>query len=205
MGVNLLDWFGYFATLVILVSLMMSSIIKLRWINLIGSVMFAVFGFMIGSIPTTVLNLGIVVIDAYYLYKLYNGKDEFNVVEAELDSKYFHYYLKKHSTEIKEQVESLDFSSGEKAYYFVRNDNTAGLLVGRRLKEDVFFIDLDFVSERYRDFKIGMHFLGESRIKKILTGYRELQAVAKTKHHEEYLKKVGFNKRAKDNIFVKKI
>lgn len=205
MEVNLLDWFGYFATVVILISLMMSSIIKLRWINLIGSLMFATFGFMISSVPTTALNLGIVIIDAYYLYKLYNGKDEFNVVEAELDSKYFHYFLKKHSTEIKEQMDVLEFSSKEKAYYFVRNDNTAGLLMGRRLEEDVFFIDVDFVSKRYRDFKIGMHFLGESRIKRILSDYKELHAVAKTDHHEEYLKRVGFIKRPTDNVFVKKI
>ena len=46
MGIHWLDWFGYAASGVILISLTMSSIVKLRWINLAGAVMFAVFGFL---------------------------------------------------------------------------------------------------------------------------------------------------------------
>lgn len=205
MEINLLDWFGYLATIVILISLMMSSIIKLRWINLIGSVMFSVFGFMIGSLPTALLNLGIVVIDTYYLYKLYGDEDEFTVVEAELTSKYFHYYLKKNSEGIREQHSLDGFSGDEKAYYFLRNNNTAGILIGRPLDEKTFFIEVDYVSEKYRDFKIGMHFLGESRISRILKGYRELRTTAKTQAHGVYLEKIGFVKRAEDEIYVKTI
>jgi len=205
MSINLLDWFGYLATIVILISLTMSSIKRLRWINLLGSVMFAIFGAMIGSIPTALLNLGIVVIDSYYLYKIYSQKDDFDVVEAELTSKYFHYYLNENAEGIREQYPSLEFSDGHKAYYFLKNNDTAGILVGRAINKDIFFIDIDYVSERYRDLKIGMHFLGESKINKSLKGYKELRAVAGTKHHLTYLKKLGFKKLAGEEVYTKTI
>ena len=48
---DLLDWIGYLGSLVVLISLLMSSIKKLRWINLVGAVIFAFYGFMISSIP----------------------------------------------------------------------------------------------------------------------------------------------------------
>ncbi len=205
MDINLLDWFGYLATIVILISLTMSSIIRLRWINLAGSVMFAIFGFMIGSIPTALLNLGIVIIDSYYLYRIYSEEDDFTVIEAELTSKYFHYYLKENSEGIKEQYSTLDFKGDHRAYYFLKNNDTAGVLIGRPIDSEVFFIDVDYVSERYRDLKIGMHFLGESRIKKTLKGYKELRAVASTKHHLTYLKKLGFEKLPEEEIYRKTI
>ncbi|MCK4513815.1 MAG: hypothetical protein KAU31_01090 [Spirochaetaceae bacterium] len=36
MTINWLDWFGYAASVVILVSLTMTSIVRLRWTNLAG-------------------------------------------------------------------------------------------------------------------------------------------------------------------------
>lgn len=60
-----LDVLGYVASLVVLVSLVMSSIKKLRWINLGGALLFSVYGFMIGSTPTGIMNLGIVMINIY--------------------------------------------------------------------------------------------------------------------------------------------
>ena len=36
----LLEWIGYTASLIVLVSLLMSSIKKLRWINLFGALIF---------------------------------------------------------------------------------------------------------------------------------------------------------------------
>ena len=66
----ILEWIGYIASMIVLVSLLMSSIKKLRWINMVGALIFGAYGFMIGSMPTGIMNLGIVIIDIYYLSKL---------------------------------------------------------------------------------------------------------------------------------------
>ena len=58
---------GYIASALVAVSLMMSSILKLRVINLVGASLFTVYGLLIGAYPVAVMNLFIVLIDLYYL------------------------------------------------------------------------------------------------------------------------------------------
>jgi hypothetical protein len=58
---------GYIASALVAVSLMMSSILKLRVINLVGAALFTVYGLLIGAYPVAVMNLFIVLIDLYYL------------------------------------------------------------------------------------------------------------------------------------------
>ncbi|GGA89890.1 YgjV family protein [Ornithinibacillus halotolerans] len=76
MDINWLEWLGYLASLIVLISLLMSSILKLRWINMIGSGLFSLYGFLIGALPVGIMNLGIVFINLYYLVKLYRAKSD---------------------------------------------------------------------------------------------------------------------------------
>ena len=194
METNLIEWFGYISSFVVLISLTMSSIIKLRWINLLGAIMFSIFGFMINSYPTGTLNLGIALIDIYYLYKIYMRKEELSMVKANFDSDYFKYFINFNRKEIDEQYNTLSETSNYRAYYYLRNNNIAGVMIGRSLDQDSFFIELDYVTEEFRDFKIGKYFLGENRIKMLLKGYNILRTRANSKHHARYLEKIGFKK-----------
>lgn len=58
---------GYIASALVAVSLMMSSIFRLRVINLVGAALFTVYGLLIGAYPVAAMNLFIVLIDLYYL------------------------------------------------------------------------------------------------------------------------------------------
>ncbi len=69
------EWFGYLASLVVLISLTMTSIIKLRVINFIGCLLFAAFAYFINSYPTMLMNLGIAGINIYYLWGIYKSED----------------------------------------------------------------------------------------------------------------------------------
>ncbi|HSV76380.1 MAG TPA: hypothetical protein VLH37_05040 [Bacteroidales bacterium] len=65
--ISILEWIGYIASVVVAVSLMMVSIVKLRWLNLVGSAVFSFYGFAIGAYPVGVLNLFIALVNIYYL------------------------------------------------------------------------------------------------------------------------------------------
>lgn len=77
MNINWLEWLGYLASLIVLISLLMNSILKLRWINLLGSSIFSLYGFLIGALPVGFMNLGIVLINIYHLVKIYHSKEYF--------------------------------------------------------------------------------------------------------------------------------
>ena len=60
---------GYAASLIILVSLLMTNVFRLRVINGLGSVLFAVYGWLIGSWPVCAINAVIAGIDGWYLLR----------------------------------------------------------------------------------------------------------------------------------------
>ncbi|QDE29983.1 MULTISPECIES: YgjV family protein [Shewanella] len=70
-SINIWEWVGYLASVVVAISLMMSNIKKLRWWNLLGAGLFVAYGLAIDAIPVALVNFFIVLIDAYYLVKLY--------------------------------------------------------------------------------------------------------------------------------------
>lgn len=72
-NVSWIEWFGYFSSVLVAISLMMSSPVKLRWLNLAGAVCFTFYGIMIKAYPIAAINLLLIFINSYHLYKLYTG------------------------------------------------------------------------------------------------------------------------------------
>ncbi|MBK7894579.1 MAG: hypothetical protein WAS33_09350 [Candidatus Promineifilaceae bacterium] len=58
---------GYMASVFVAISLMMRSVTRLRMINLVGAVLFTVYGLVIAAYPVAVVNGFIVFVNLYYL------------------------------------------------------------------------------------------------------------------------------------------
>lgn len=69
-SVNYVEWIGYAASILIVISLMMTSIIKLRIINSIGCFLFVIYGIYVKAYPVAISNAVIILINIYNLYKL---------------------------------------------------------------------------------------------------------------------------------------
>ncbi len=71
MDFTVTDIVGYLASITVLCSFLMSRMVRLRIINIIGCGLFIAYGILLDfSIPIIVTNAAIVVINAYYLYKM---------------------------------------------------------------------------------------------------------------------------------------
>ena len=188
---QLVEVVGYTGTVLVAISLMMSSIIKLRIINLIGALIFSVYGFIIGALPVGFLNGFITIVDAYYLYEIFSAKELFKILQSGSDSEYLRYFLKFHQNDIKKFFPAFDFEPAEKwnMFFVLRNSVPAGLVCAEKISEDSLFIKLDYAIPGYRDFKMGKYvynkFLKESGVKKIYTDYG-------SKEHNKYLEKMGY-------------
>jgi hypothetical protein len=66
---NGVELFGYFASLLVILSMSMKDMFVLRLINSIACGCFVVYGFLIGSIPVVLMNLAVIGINAYKVYK----------------------------------------------------------------------------------------------------------------------------------------
>lgn len=73
-NIPFIEWVGYLASIFIGISMFMKNMVKLRFINLIGCILFSVYGFTIGAYPVAIINLVISFINIYYIYNLTNKK-----------------------------------------------------------------------------------------------------------------------------------
>lgn len=67
-----IEYVGYAASILIGISMFMKNIVKLRFINLLGSLLFTFYGFTIKAYPVAIVNLVIVFTNIYYIYKMTN-------------------------------------------------------------------------------------------------------------------------------------
>lgn len=65
-----LELFGYLGTGLVLLSMMMTSLERLRWINLAGSVVSMLYAIATKTWPVVLLNLGMILINAVQLIRL---------------------------------------------------------------------------------------------------------------------------------------
>ena len=192
-NIPLIEWIGYIASTIVLVSLSLSSILKLRIINLFGSLLFAIYGFYIGSLPVGLMNLAIVFFNLYYLRKLLFQKDIFEIVETNNQQvfvqkflEYFHKDIQKYFPEFKAQTKN-----NQLVLAVMRNMNFAGVFIAN-VKEDYLEVELDYVSPQYRDYK-NATFLFDHFKKSIKSkSFQFVKAYSKVPKQINYLKKLGF-------------
>jgi N-acetylglutamate synthase-like GNAT family acetyltransferase len=202
-SIDWIEWLGYLASVVVLISLLMASVVKLRWINMIGASLFAVYGTLIDSIPVALVNFCIALIDIYYLVQFYKTRETFEVIEADMDSELFRYFVETNREDIEKQIEIDKLSGYPIARYILRDNTIAGVLVADR-KKDLLDIKLDYVTPQYRDFKAGHYYFEEhpERFKK--EGITRLRAYAREASHRNYLEKMGFSRvSGSDNEYEK--
>jgi len=187
-----IDLLGYVASFIILVSLTMKSIVKLRWINAIGSLLFVVFAFLTKSTPTIVMNFGIIFIDIAYVLGLSLKHSDYHLVKAERGSAWLEFFYQSNKIEI-DDIFGVD-AFGEAKYfsYFVCNNEIAGLLAWKEISPVECRILIDFVTPRFRDFKIGRYFFLRHLSIFREKGYSRLLYENVGKKHWKYLGKLGF-------------
>lgn len=201
-----LEWIGYTASSIVLVSLLMSSIKKLRWINLVGALLFGFYGFMIGSIPTGFMNVGIVVIDVYYLVKMYKQKDFFKVLPIDNDFGYLKVFLDFYKEDILSfgEVDLQKIMESKEKFFILRNMTPAGIFIADEIDSKSLEIKLDYVVPQFRDFKIGNFVFTNQRDYFKSLGYERFVAISEFEEHVSYVKKMGFVEQ-EEHTYIKNI
>ena len=80
MNPTVIEIIGYVGSGLVLVSFLMASVVKLRVVNTIGSFIFAVYALLIPSYPTALMNVCLVLINLYHLYKLRNSEPNYRLL-----------------------------------------------------------------------------------------------------------------------------
>jgi hypothetical protein len=101
---QLVEILGYLASALVAVSLMMKAIVKLRIINLFGSIFFMIYGIIIGAYPVACVNGFVAFINIYYLFEIFTAKEYFSILEVKQDSDYLKMFLNYHLEDITKYI-----------------------------------------------------------------------------------------------------
>lgn len=96
-----LELFGYAASAFIAILLMMSSILRLRILNLAGATAFATYGLLIRAYPIAVLNGIIALVNCFHLLKIMRAPEYFQLLPLRPESDYLQYFLGFYVTDIR--------------------------------------------------------------------------------------------------------
>lgn len=203
---NLAELIGYAGSVVILVSLLMKSLVKLRWINLVGSLLFSLYGLIIKAWPVFGINAIIVGIDAWFLVQMVRCRDYFELSPlAEIGQEYFKKFFLYHENDIHAFFPDARFEQlvGTETYMLFRNMLPVGFLALRLDGEEARIV-ADYVIPEYRDFKIGVFVYEIKRMYFKQKGIKRFVAESGLAVHQRYLRRNGFRPDAsRPELFVK--
>lgn len=181
---------GYLATGLILVAMLMTSMIRLRIINMIGSFIFAIYAFLIHSYPTVVLNGILVLINIYQILRLVKGKKPYALIRSSVTDGYVEYLRDTSYEDICHWFPEFPAlkDKADVAFIVSCDKSPAGLFLGKLTAPGEIEVVIDYALPAYRDTTVSK-FLYEKLIE---DGYKTLVFDQDAPGHIGYLGKMGY-------------
>lgn len=189
-----IELIGYLASILVAISLMMRSVLKLRLINLAGAAFFTLYGWFIAAYPIMAVNAFIVVINLYYLREMFSKQEYFSPLEVNIHSDYLQRFLQFYTAEIERFNPGFAFDPdpASEVFFVLRDMVPAGLFIATPQTDNVLHVELDFVIPGYRDYKIGQFIYQQMAANFQTKGYRMLVSPPGSETHANYLRRMGF-------------
>ncbi len=193
---NWIELLGYAASVLVAVSLSMNSIARLRFLNLLGSGAFAVYGMMVGAYPVFAVNAYIAVINIIFLARMQPGRSEaFELLAlGRLENTYLKRFLEFHGEDIRRFFPSFDVGSLQdvKVVLILRDMLPVGVVLCERTDADTLTIHLDYVIPSHRDFRCAEYFYMAWDSVLECEGVCRFRAQGEVPEHRKYLQRMGF-------------
>lgn len=193
MNINWVEIIGYLGSILVAISLMMKSLLRLRIVNLIGALFFTAYGILLQAYPVAFMNALIVCIDLFYLFQMWRQKDYFTFLEVSPEGKYLNAFLDFYKDDILEIIPGYTRTTGEDVlcFFVLRNMMPAGLFIARVRGEEA-HVQLDYVIPNYRDNKVGRFIFEENAAFFRQRGIRRFVSDGGSPIHRKYLEYMEF-------------
>jgi hypothetical protein len=196
-----LDAFGWLSSVLVVWSLMVARVLRFRVLNLAGAVIATVVNALVGLWPFVAMNGAIAVIDAYWIARLLRERHDaaaYEVLEVGIEDPYLGRFLAAHAADLGRTHPSFQppggddaDDAGRAAFLVLRDDETVGVVVVRAAGDGVGEVELDYVTERFRDFTPGEFVYRRSGIFPA-RGFTRLRLVEDARRSRDYYERVGF-------------
>ncbi len=194
---SLIEIIGYLGSIFIATAMTFSSIIRLRWFSLVGTILFTTYGFTIGAYPVGIVNAFIMITNIVFLFREYTKKELFRTLEIRNDNKYFLDFIKFHKEDIAKFYPKFSVQNSDEnlSFLVLRNMQVAGVFVGRMIEDSKLYVELDYVTPEYRDYKLGKYVYSPNQFIFKSKNIKTLISGSYSQKNDAYLKKLGFEEK----------
>lgn len=179
---------GYTGTCLVLLSMMMTSVVKLRVVNVMGSLFSMTYAILSNAWPVVFLNAGLIMINVFQLIRFKTSKKSFYTVDIKEDNGAFKRFIKQYRDDIGLYYPDFDYSFGDAEIKMIYSDDEiAGVFVSHQ-QGNTLNIMLDYTTPKYRDISVAKYLyttLQESGVSRFVTN-------TASDTHNKYLEKIGF-------------
>ncbi|MBE6131660.1 MAG: YgjV family protein [Erysipelotrichaceae bacterium] len=189
---------GYTGTILVVLSMMMTSVIKLRIINICGSVLSMTYAIISNTWPIVVMNGALIIINVIQLIRTYSRKLNFSYTKVNTFDLSYNHFIKIYKNDIEKYFHNINLNNKEEVYLVFIDTELVGILVGTK-DHDKFNVIIDYAIPKYRDMSIGKYLYPKLKNHKIKYIIQNNELI----NHRKYLYKMGFIE--KDNIYIKEI
>ncbi len=189
-SILMIELIGYLGSALVVVSMLMTSVVKLRIVNTIGSAIFMGYALVIGSYPTALMNFCLIAINVYQLWRLMRDQKQYRLIETDLRDGFVSYFLDRNGEDIRKWFPEFSVRGleGEKVCLVCCEDNPAGLFIGKTVRPGELEIVLDYATPVYRDTSVGRYLYGQLKRE----GYRSLVFNGNAPEHVAYMEHIGY-------------
>jgi hypothetical protein len=192
--VNWLDILGWGGSVLLVVSLMQARVLRFRVLNLLACVILTTFNFALGIWPMVAMNLVLSAINIWFIVKLVGDRHDeaaFDVLRVRGDDAYLAHVIRIHGDDIARFQPDFTGPSEETVDYLVqKGDETVGVVVLRPV-DRVAYVDLDYVTPRFRDFSPGEFVWRQSGM---LSSLGVTKVVTSPQMQDAYYDRLGFHR-----------
>jgi hypothetical protein len=168
--VNWLDVIGWAGSALLVWSLLQNRILRLRALNLIGCLVLIGYNGALKVWPMVGLNVVLAVINVWYLRKMIATRHDdqtYEVVEVGTGDDFLAHTLRVHAADIARFNPGFRWDATDparSAFLVVQGDEVVGVVLVRAVDPTVAQVELDYVTQRFRDFTPGEFVYRRSRL-----------------------------------------
>ena len=196
-------WIGYLASIFLAYSLIVTSALKFRILNILGCITFIIYGVLIPAFPVIVANVLLLVINLYQLYKLQQSNEQFQFVSIDENDKIVEKFIAFYKKDIEQffpEFAYIDTLQQQISFVVLRDAAIANLFMATIDNNGNATVKINYTVPQYRDYKVGRFifekeksFLIANNIKKVV------YETVSNKSHLNFIQVMGFSQEFLNN------
>lgn len=190
----LIEIFGYFASLLLAISLLVNNDFKFRWLNTFGCAFFIAYGILISAYPIILTNFILLLINVIYLVRIYRRQDHFDFLEFKEGDMMINKFLSFHKQDISRYFPEFNINaSGNISFVVLRDMVIANIFVATVSANGDAVLSMNYTVPKFRDYKVGRFIFDKEKSYLVSKGVKKLiYTQIFNKQHQAFLKVMGF-------------